>query len=117
MTVVRGDADRRLRMTLGKPVPGAVGVVFRRGNRSLRIDRIVPGSPADRAGIQPGDVIRGISGFRVRRRGDFDRILSQARAGQTVHLILAREGKDTSLAVRLAPVAEVRKLLDAASNG
>jgi len=116
LAVSRDGQTRRLRMTLGAPVPGAVGVVFHRGNQSLRIDRVVPGGPADHAGIQPGDVIRGISGFRIRRRSEFQAILSNAHAGETVHLTLAREGKDIPVAVRLAPAAEIQKLLDAADK-
>jgi len=117
LVVVRGGKTLRLAVTLGAPVPGAVGVVFSRGNRSLRVDRVVPGGPAQRAGVRAGDVIRGVSGHRLGRRRDFEAILSRAHAGETVHLVIRRGGKDIPIAVRLAPANHIRRLLQDADEG
>ncbi len=112
--VSRGGKPLRLRLPLGTPVPGAVGVVFDRKKRtSLRIERVVRGGPADRAGIRSGDVVYGVGGFLVNTRKDVRARLAEASAGQILHMTIRRKGKHIPMQIRLVPATEVKRLMDA----
>lgn len=47
-----------------------LGVTLQPGSGEARVERVVPGSPAEAAGMRPGDVIREISGLRIDGYGD-----------------------------------------------
>ena len=60
-------------------------------------DSVTPNGPADKAGIQPGDVIVGFEGKRV-RTPDALIVAIRARAvGETVTLTVERDGKRLDL--------------------
>ncbi|MER3397173.1 MAG: 2-alkenal reductase [Chloroflexota bacterium] len=66
------------------------------------VQRVVRDSPADRAGIRPGDVIVSIDGRQVRRVDDIADYLDTAKAvGDTVTLEVWRDGETFSLEVTL----------------
>jgi serine protease Do len=52
------------------------------------------GSPAQRAGLQPGDVIQGVNGRGVRDLVSWDKAMSQA-SGKNLVLLVWREGRTT----------------------
>ena len=51
-----------------------IGVKLTTGNRYIEVDAVVDGSPADEAGIRPGDVITSVNGDPVRGRNITDSI-------------------------------------------
>ncbi len=51
---------------------------------------VVPGSPADRAGVGAGDLILGINGNAVSSPGDVDSTLAGLRKGDRVKLQIGR---------------------------
>lgn len=59
------------------------------------------GSAADKAGLQPGDVIRGINGQRIVGSGDLPAFIGLASPGDTVKLDVWRKGSAVSLTARL----------------
>jgi len=64
---------------------------------------VVPGGPADQAGIQPGDVITAIDGVPVT---DAEQLIVAIRThapGDTVTLTIKRDGQETDVSVTLAP--------------
>jgi len=66
------------------------------------VQRVVRDSPADRAGIRPGDVIVAIDGRPVRRVEEIADYLDAAKAvGDTVTLQVWRDGESLSLEVTL----------------
>ena len=52
------------------------------------------GSPAQRAGLQPGDVIQGVNGRVVRDLASWEKAMSQA-SGKNLVLLVWREGRTT----------------------
>lgn len=60
--------------------------------RPIQIDDVFEGSPADRAGIQPGDSVVSVDGQAVNPES-FRRFGAQLRPDQTVRLTLRREGR------------------------
>jgi S1-C subfamily serine protease len=73
---------------------------------SLPVDRVlvasvVPGSPADRAGVGVGDLILGINGRPMKSPGDVDSLLAGLRAGDRVQLQIGRGHATFSLPATL----------------
>ena len=77
----------------GQAYFGAVTVDALERGRGVRVTEVVPGSPAQTAGIQPGDLLTGLGGVRIRTLQDFDEIMKEVRPGMTLTAELLR-GKE-----------------------
>ena len=69
-------------------------------------DAVVPGGPADDAGVEPGDVITQLDGRRVT---DVDQLITRIRAkavGDKVTLTVRRDGKEQELTMTLEAAKE-----------
>jgi S1-C subfamily serine protease len=64
-------------------------------------DSIVPGSPADEAGVREEDIITKVDGTAIDDRNNLTSLIGQKKVGDTVSLTIIREGKETSLNVTL----------------
>jgi len=62
------------------------------------IGQVAPGSVAERAGIQAGDVVVSLDGQRVQRFEQLQRHI-QPRAGQEIAMVLQRDGREVRLTV------------------
>ena len=62
---------------------------------------ISPGSPAEKAGLQPGDVIRQVDGQPIVASGDLSAWVGQAQPGQQAKLSVWRQGKPVELTATL----------------
>jgi serine protease Do len=58
-----------------------------------------PGSPAERAGIQAGDVVEELSGVSVKNADDVGRIAAQRRPGQPTSISVRRSGERRTLII------------------
>jgi Tol biopolymer transport system component len=63
----------------------------------IRLAGTRPGSPADQAGVQEGDVLSGIDGAKIGTLEDFMKILSGLHPGQKITLAIRRNGKALQL--------------------
>ena len=48
------------------------------GVRGVRVSNVYPGTAAEKAGLQPGDVIHSINGYRTEHRGNLAWIIANA---------------------------------------
>ena len=67
---------------------------------------VVAGSPAERAGVKPGDIIVEFAGKKVAKSGDLPSLVAEARVGNDVPVVVAREGKEVRLTARIARLEE-----------
>ncbi len=69
------------------------------------IAAVSPGSPAFRAGLQPGDVITSVNGVAVTNPGDLASDIANVQPGHDTDLKFLRDGKshDLSVAVAMMP--------------
>jgi membrane-associated protease RseP (regulator of RpoE activity) len=61
--------------------------------RGVRIEKIIPGGPAEKAGLRNGDLITGLGGIRVRQMSDFAAIVEEVAPGTTLTFELLRGEK------------------------
>ena len=65
------------------------------------VDDILKDSPAEKAGIEPGDVILELDGKPVNSSNDLQSLVAQRRAGDKVNLKIWRDGKSITKSVTL----------------
>ena len=73
-------------------------------SKGALVSQVVPGGPADKAGIEQGDVIVNFDGRTVGDSKDLPRIVASTPVGKTVTVKLLRDGKEVE---RQAKVGEM----------
>lgn len=63
------------------------------GEYGARVTDVGPGSPAEMAGLRPGDVIINYNGIRVESARAFQRMVLETPAGRKVELRVIRDGE------------------------
>ena len=86
-----------------RPARAFIGVQLDFGSSAPRIERLLPGLGAERAGLKPGDVIVALNDTAVTNREQVFEELSEFRAGQTVKVRVQRAEEQFEAAVRLMP--------------
>ena len=80
-----------------------LGMYTQQAEGRLIVGGLAPGGPAERAGVQPGDLVLGVAGERTVNLADFlRRVWDLGDPGVEVPLMLARQGDVLRLAVRSA---------------
>ena len=92
-------------MLFGHPLPENLGLLIDR-THGHKAERIEPGSPAARAGVQPGDLVIRVNDVSIRSEQDIRWALHRAEDTGTVALTVARTSGVRSETLRLeVPVA------------
>src|SRR6266566_4631311 len=87
----------------GKVIRGSIGITFVEEQSSnpivlrelgaangMVLQYVEPGSPADKAGIQPGDVVTSVNGKPVKSGSDLVDPITQTTVGNKVHILYMR---------------------------
>jgi S1-C subfamily serine protease len=82
----------------GRPMLGVVPDASRQGE-GLAVAGVLPGGPADRAGIKPGDVITELAGQKISGLADLEKALEKCKAGREVRAVIRRGGQTLELQV------------------
>ncbi|HWY39217.1 MAG TPA: Do family serine endopeptidase [Chthoniobacterales bacterium] len=91
--IIRGYLGVQMRVPQpGQPAPSDEGVI---------VDEIVPGSPAEDAHLQKGDVILKFDGHDVKSFTDLRRLVSQADLNKKVDLQIVRGGKPMTVSTQI----------------
>lgn len=98
----------------GKVVRGYLGINIRNVDQDVMsafklkategafVESVIPGDPADKAGIKPGDTIVRVDSVPVKDTRDLIGYVSSKAPGTHVKLVAVREGKDMTFTVNLA---------------
>ncbi len=102
MEIVKRAADDIVQG--GRVRYGYMGVMLQDldGERGAMIGSVLSGGPADKAGMQRGDVIRRVDGVAIGSRAALMRAIGAKTPGTTVKLDLLRDGLDVAAEVTLA---------------
>ncbi len=86
------------------PVPGErpyLGIRYVQRPRGAEVQEVLPGSPAEEAGLKVGDLIREVDGRPVSTARPLAELLSAYRPGDRVTLTVEREGREMEIRVTL----------------
>jgi predicted metalloprotease with PDZ domain len=86
------------------PHQAVLGVIVGpvREGEGVRVLDVLPGGPADEAGIRPGDVIQGLDGRNVTDLGQFMSIISEKEPGNKVKVAFSHQGSEKTATTTLA---------------
>lgn len=90
--IIRGYLGIQMRVPQGGQPPPTGDVV---------VDEIVPGSPAEDAHLQKGDVIRKFDGREVKSFNDLRNLVSQADLNKKSDLEIVRDGKPMTIPIQI----------------
>ena len=102
----------------GKASHARLGVAIQEVNQTLAdsfkldkpegalVSNVEKGGPADKAGLQPGDVIRKVNGTPIVASGDLPALIGQATPGEKVTLEIWRQGKPEEITAKLGDASE-----------
>lgn len=68
----------------------------------VKLDGVSEGGPAEKAGLKEGDVIVKFAGKDVRDLGSYMAAMSSKKVGDTVEVVVKRDGKEKTFRVKLA---------------
>lgn len=104
-SMLRGETGLSSQQTLtGGTAPGELGVFVADGTtRGVLVSRVVTGSAAATAGLQPGDIIVGVGDQRITSPGDLTRFIRAIRAGEVAQLQVLRGGTEYDVDATLLP--------------
>ena len=98
----------------GKVTRGWLGVGIQDLTKELReyhgikdgegvlVTQVFPGDPAQKAGIEPKDIILEVNGRMVKNSRGLSRMIAEAGVGEKVKLLVLRNGKKTTFDIELA---------------
>jgi serine protease Do len=113
----------------GRVIRGWLGVQIQDVNEALArsyhlkeargaiIADVTEGSPADKAGLRPDDVVIGVDGRELRDRSDLTSYIASRPPESTVHLKILRNGAEKDVAVTLGTFPEEVTRADGRSEG
>ncbi|MFN2465854.1 MAG: S41 family peptidase [Candidatus Dormibacteria bacterium] len=85
---------------------GGIGATMQSKNAALTVSAIVPGSPAEAAGLKPGDVVTRIDGQDATGLTVNDAVQRiRGKVGTTVRLSILRAGKGLDIDIRRAQIS------------
>ncbi len=71
------------------------------GKTGVLVASVVPGDPADQAGIQPKDIITEINGEKVTTSRDLTKLAANLGVGDTAKVMILRNGKSKTLEIQI----------------
>ncbi len=77
------------------------------------VTQVVPGSPAEKAGLETGDVILELDGHKVTGTRNLQGITERLSIGKTYTLLIQRNGKERKLKIKLAEMPDSDSLASA----
>ena len=78
------------------------------GTKGVLVGDVVPGSPADKAGLKQGDVITSFAGEKVNDRSSFRLKVATSEVAKSYEIVYLRDGKQRTTSIVAGPGREGR---------
>jgi serine protease Do len=88
---------------IGAP-SGMLGVQLEEDAKGPRVNQVLPGTGAEKAGVQVNDIITHINGEPIKNREALVEIIRKQRSGDTVLLTVQRGGAELAMAATLSVI-------------
>jgi serine protease Do len=100
--ISKGHVDRGWLGVGIQDVDSEMGEALHLGaRRGVLIAEVQPGSPAEHAGLKPGDVVTRVDATQVQTTGELRNAVALAGANKTAQLAIVRDGKERTMSVAL----------------
>ncbi len=99
--VIANSGQGWLGVGIGEVTAGKVKELKLPAERGVLLGKIVPESPAARAGLQESDVITELNGQRIEGAEQFRRMIREIPAGRTAQLTVWRDGRAQNISVTI----------------
>lgn len=96
-----GRGGPRLFMQFNRPWLGVYIEPAPGDQKGAYVTRVAPGSPADKAGILPRDIILHFGGTPIESPGELTRAVHDRRVGEQVNVTVLRDGREQTVGVSL----------------
>lgn len=83
-----------------------IGIQMEDVDNGIAVASLIPGSPADKAGIKVDDVLVELNGTKLAGREILVSELSKNKVGETVKLLIQRNGKEIGVSVVLGNISD-----------
>ena len=104
--VQHGEVQRgQLGITLQDLTPALAEAFGLERRRGAVISQVLPGSPAEHAGTQPGDVVVAVNGKPLRGSAQLRNVVGLHRIGEVITLDVIRDGRPLALRLEVAVMA------------
>ncbi len=83
-----------------------IGVILeqqKEDQKGLRVEKVIPESPAEKAGLYPGDQLVSVEGKEITEIKDIHHALEQKGWGNDITFTIIREGMEKKITVKLPP--------------
>jgi serine protease Do len=98
---------------LTAPLAQALGI---EGTKGVLINQVMPGHPAQQAGLKPGDVIVSFDGMEIVDVRDLQRKVGRTTIGKTTTVRVLRRGRAEEFTVRIGELPEPTTVIAEASK-
>ena len=90
-----------------QPLTKDLAANFKRSDTTgALVSTVVEGSPAEKAGLKPGDVIVEFNGKKITKATDLPGLVADVPVGKDVSLVVVREGAEQRLNAHIAKLAD-----------
>ncbi|KAB2909534.1 MAG: trypsin-like peptidase domain-containing protein [Ignavibacteriales bacterium] len=98
-----GEIDRNFSTGLGvQDIDEKIASYYKLQNtRGVIVNKVVSGSPADKAGFKKGDVILALGEYKISNTNTLNGALQEYRSGQTAEFTVLRDGSNITLEMDL----------------
>ncbi len=92
----------------GKIIRGYLGISMQEVARGIRVERVLLGTPADKAGLQWRDIIYEYNGTKVKDTLDFQMLIAESTVGKESVIKVLRRGQEKTLRVTIVEMPPER---------
>ncbi len=85
--------------------------------KGVLIASVIPGDPADKAGMEPGDILLEFDGHEVNETRDLQRVVGRTTPGNKSRLLIVRDGKEKTIIITIGKQKDGMELVGENGDG